>query len=110
MNFVDMLLSANQVKGPLERSAPKRTHRHSTAPTAANNARRSQAIARYREALEGKGWLKSSAITKMMGRAPAASHDALNAYEALGLVEKRPVGDYYVKTRGYEWRWKSGNL
>ena len=105
MNFVDMLMG-KVAPGAYELSKPKRKTNGVKNCRAANLARHNQAIARYREAMQDKGWLKSCQITSLMGLAPSASHDALKHYHELGLLERRHVGDHYVKSRGYEWRWK----
>ena len=107
MNVAQMLM---QTVTPLAERDPdpnrkiKRPHRHSTNPTAANNARRTKAEARYKAAI-GTDWVHKTVIEDRLGISRTASNDALASYLSRGLVERRPIGGVFVQTRGYEWRW-----
>ena len=72
--------------------------------SAANDARRTQALARYRAAM-GEGWVKKIEIDSRLGLSRSSSDVCLNKWKKMGLVECRPVGGEYANCRGYEWRW-----
>ena len=102
MNFAQMLMGERFAPPP----KPKQLNMvRSRNCAAANKARHDQAVARYK-AVMGTEWVRTVVIESRRGAARAACYDALNSYEALGLVEKRPVGGTLVKNKGYEWRFK----
>ena len=103
MNYLTaMLLGTVQLPPP----APKRPYTPRTWNTGeANKARHEQAVARYK-AVMGSEWVKTSTIEARRGIHRTACTDALKHYLELELIERRPVGGTYVRTKGYEWRWK----
>lgn len=72
---------------------------------AANRARHEQAVARYKKVM-GKGWVKTSTIEARLGVGRTFCTGTLNHYLDLELIERRPVGETYIRRRGYEWRFK----
>ena len=102
MNFAQMLMGEQTIPPP---KAKKPNMVRSRNCAAANKARHDQAVARYK-AVMGTDWVRTAVIESRRGVARAACYDALNSYEALGLVEKRPVGGTFVRIKGYEWRFK----
>lgn len=102
MNLYQMLIGAMPYQPP----KPKRPYTPRTWNTgAANKARHEQAVARYKVVM-GSEWVKTSVIEARRGIHRTACTDALKHYLELELIERRPVGGTFVRTKGYEWRWK----
>jgi hypothetical protein len=103
MNYLTaMLLGTVQLPPP----APKRPYTPRTWNTGeANKARHEQAVAKYK-AVMGSEWVKTSTIESRLGVCRTACTGSLNHYLDLELLERRPVGETYVRRRGYEWRFK----
>ena len=72
---------------------------------AANKARHEKAVARYR-AVMGSEWVPTPTIEARLGMSRTACYETLMTYLKLGLMERRPVGEAYVKNKGHEWRFK----
>ena len=72
---------------------------------AANKARHEKAVARYR-AVMGSEWVHTPTIEARLGLSRTACYETLMTYLKMGLMERRPVGEVYVKNKGHEWRFK----
>ena len=104
-DYLVSMLMGKVSPGAYERSKPKRASGNIKTCKAANLARHNQAVERYKAVMQGKGWLRSNQIASLLGLVPSACHDSLKHYHELGLVVRQAVGEHYVKSRGYEWRW-----
>lgn len=70
-----------------------------------------RAIQRYREVMDGRGWLTLTQIEHALGYTSTISTGFIRKlWQKHGLVERRNRGgaERYVRTLGYEWRWKDG--
>ena len=72
---------------------------------AANKAKHEKAVARYRAAM-GSEWVRTPTIEARLGLCRTACYETLMTYLKMGLMERRPVGEVYVKNKGHEWRFK----
>lgn len=84
----------------------KSTHggaRANNTTTVANQVKHATTVAKYREVM-GDDWTSSAVIKKTLNMSDRL--DALKAWEAKGLVEKRKIGDEanWSRNKGYEWR------
>ena len=102
MNFAQMLMREKFVPPPKAKQPNKVRERNCKA---ANKARHDQAVARYKKVM-GTEWVKTSTIESRLGVCRTACTGSLNHYLDLELLERRPVGETYIRRRGYEWRWK----
>lgn len=102
MNFAQMLMREKFVPPPKAKQPNKVRARNCKA---ANEARHEQAVARYK-AVMGDEWVKTSTIEARLGVGRTFCTGTLNHYLDLELIERRPVGETYIRRRGYEWRWK----
>ena len=106
MNLIDML---NAPVEPLGYRAPatnpKRTWARNN--TAANDAKRKQAIVKYRAGM-GAEWCSTRTIECRLGMGRSACLPNLNKWFAEGILEKRktcPNPDWN-RNKGYEWKFK----
>lgn len=68
-----------------------------------------KAVARYKVAMQGAGWLKTSLIEARLGFAKTVANPFLKKLlNDLKLIERRNRDDDKVfnKKKGWEWRWK----
>ena len=99
MNLLDMLQAASASKANAK-----------TRPWVVANLARGpkcmteKALARYKAALQD--WTSTSQLEMRLGMTPTSANSTLRRYLALGLIERRPRGGVYVRTRGWEWKWK----
>lgn len=65
-------------------------------------------LARYRTAMQGKGWMRRIEVDKTLGLGRTGTHTFLLKLFALGYVdrEKRAVSEYQVRCPVDMWRWK----
>ncbi len=100
MSMVSLLLGTGT--GWVPPSGKKRTWHRSV--ESANEARRDQAIARYRGAM-GSDWITTSVVESRLGICRGGALDQLKKWEGLGLLESREriPGS---RRGGFEWRWK----
>lgn len=81
------------------RTGPKKTRAENGADV------RATAIVRYK-AVMGSDWITTRTIDLALGRVDGGSVRILKKWMECGLVERRPVGDTYLQSTGYEWRMK----
>lgn len=72
---------------------------------------RRQADGRYREAMEGKGWMATYQVECALGLGRFCAKDKLLRLRAEGLVARRNRDGErkYNRKRGYEWKWLGPN-
>lgn len=100
MNIATQLEAArrSQVKVPVQ--AVVRTSQRGTVK---------ETLAKYRRAMEGKGWVTQQFVEDALGYVPTASTMYLRKLLDKGLVERRKkvsTKTFPRTNHGYEWRWK----
>mgnify|MGYP000508809212 CR=1 FL=1 len=65
-------------------------------------------LARYRTAMQGKGWMRRIEVDKALGVGRTGTHTFLLKLFSLGYVdrEKRAVSEYQVRCPVDMWRWR----
>ena len=80
-----------------------------------NRNRHNEAMRRYKQVMEGKGWMTTAQITEGICewnvengfRRIQDSFPTLNKWSKMGIVEMRPKddGENWGRRARYEWRW-----
>ena len=107
MNLLQQLMLA-QPKHQAPRAMPQNWIK---AVQRAGEATTANAIERYRDVMQGKGWMQQSQIENALGYATTVSTKFLKKlHQKLQLVEKRNRDGAvkYARKHGYEYRWKNG--
>lgn len=89
------------------RSRPNRSEGQLNHLRAMHAENRRQADGRYREVMEGRGWLTSYQVECALGLGRFCAKDKLLRLLAEGLVARRNRDGErkYNRKRGYEWKW-----
>ena len=104
MNLFDMLELANK---PIVRThVPRKPRSGNPSPkhVNANRAKHEKTIAKYKAVM--KDWLPTVVIEGRLGMSRGTVLPVLAKWEKRGLVEKRPAGEPFNRSKGYEWRFK----
>jgi len=65
-----------------------------------------KAIARYRKAMYGRGWLTTADIENLLGLGCTVANAFLRKLHRLGHIKQEPRdGGKYIKNRGWKWMW-----
>lgn len=66
-----------------------------------------KAMAKYKLAMAGKGWMNTSRVEIALGCCATVANDFLRKLLTNNIIERRPAGGgEYVRNKGWEWRWK----
>ena len=104
MNLLQMLELANK---PIVRThVPRKPRSGNPSPkhVNANRAKHEKTVAKYKAVM--KDWLPTVIIEERLGMGRGTVLPVLVKWEKRGLVEKRPAGEPFNRSKGYEWRFK----
>ena len=88
-------------------AAPKRQyHRNgSSALKPANDIKHEKTVALYKTVVREE-WTSTVEFENRLGKSRSTAMPVLKRWEQLGIVERRPVGEEFNRSKGYEWRFK----
>lgn len=107
MNLLQQLTAASATPAPAKSRPQNWVH----ATQRARLLHTEYAVARYREVMQGRGWLRQSQIEGALGYASTVSTEFLKKLlNELKLIERRNRDGAvkYARRSGYEWRWIDG--
>ena len=71
-----------------------------------HNLQTDRAIAKYRKAMYGRGWLTTAEIENLLGFECTVANAFLRKLHKLGYIKQEPRdGGKYIKNRGWKWMW-----